>query len=147
MRINLDYICSFRPNVFHVDIVCISEINVTLSDLQFPSVWPMKQIFRLRREMLGSVPSAQNIISFCWMIVLFHDATDRWTPGTPTRTKVTITSRLAKLCSRFKTYCQLKWTVTCFVGQDSWTWCKLVCERYFNSFLSFVFVPCRIYLK
>ena len=36
---------------------------MTLSDFQFLSVWPMKQIFHLRREMLGTVPSAQNIIS------------------------------------------------------------------------------------
>jgi len=34
MRINLNYIYSFRLNVFNVDIVCISEINVFLSDFQ-----------------------------------------------------------------------------------------------------------------
>lgn len=119
MRINLDYIYSFPLNVFRVEIVCISEMNVTLSDFQFLSVWPMKQIFHLRREMLGTVPSAQNIISVYWMIVLFQNATDAWTPGTPgtpSHTKVIVTNRLAKLGSPFKTYYQLKWTVTCLVG-------------------------------
>ena len=34
MRINLNYIYSFRLNIFNVDIMCISEINVILSDFQ-----------------------------------------------------------------------------------------------------------------
>lgn len=34
MRINLNYIYSFRLNVFDVDIMCIIEINVILADFQ-----------------------------------------------------------------------------------------------------------------
>jgi hypothetical protein len=120
---------------------------VVISDFQVSICLANDANFCLRREMLGRAPSAlyKSLPNY----PLFHDATDRWTPGTPTCTKVTVANRLAKLSLPFKNTLPSEVDCNVFgrIGQLNLLGLNLYAGWYFNGFLSFVFVSCRIYLK
>jgi len=68
MRINLNYIYSFRLNVFNVDIMCIIEINVILADFQVSLLFG-----RWRRFSSSSWEVRKNSICTKYYTILLND--------------------------------------------------------------------------